>query len=53
MKKIVYLILVAITFISCEKQAKIGYIDNGEVINNYQEKKDLEERFKKKDEAFQ
>lgn len=53
MKKIVYLILVAITFISCEKQSKIGYIDNGEVINNYQEKKDLEERFKKKDEAFQ
>lgn len=53
MKKIAYLILVTIAFTSCQKQDKIGFIDNGEVINNYQEKKDLEEKFKKRDEAFQ
>lgn len=42
-----------IAFTSCQKEQKIGYVDNGEVINNYQEKQDLEEKFKVKDEAFQ
>lgn len=53
MKNVFYLTLLVIAFTSCQKQQKIGFIDNGEVINNYQEKKDLEEKYKKKDETFQ
>lgn len=48
------LILAAVTVLaltSCQEQ-KIGFIDNGTVINDYQEKKDIEEKFKGKDEAF-
>jgi outer membrane protein len=37
---------------SCEKQAKIGFVDNGTLINDYQEKKDLETKFQAKEEAF-
>ncbi len=51
MKKIIYLILVIVMFTSCQQQ-KIGFIDNGKVINEYQEKKDIEERYKMLDDAF-
>lgn len=37
---------------SCQEQAKIGYVDNGTLINDFQEKKDLEAKFKIKQEAF-
>ena len=53
MKNVFYLSLLVILFSSCQKQQKIGFVDNGEVINNYQEKLDVEAKFKKKDEAFQ
>lgn len=51
MKRIIYLALVVILFGACQQQ-KIGFIDNGKVINEYQEKKDIEERYKMLDEAF-
>ncbi|HPF97176.1 MAG: OmpH family outer membrane protein [Mangrovimonas sp.] len=53
MKNVFYLSLLVILFSSCQKQQKIGFVDNGEVINNYQEKLDVEAKFKKKDEVFQ
>lgn len=37
---------------SCQKPNKIGYIDNSVVINDYQAKKDLEEKFKGKEQVF-
>ncbi|TYA74166.1 OmpH family outer membrane protein [Seonamhaeicola marinus] len=52
MKKIVYLLLVALVFTSCQKQKKIGFVDNGTLINDYQEKKDLEEKFKGLEDTF-
>ena len=52
MKNLIYAILAIFILTSCQQQ-KIGFIDNGKVINDYQEKIDLEERFKIKDEAFQ
>ncbi|MDO5969138.1 OmpH family outer membrane protein [Flavivirga aquimarina] len=52
MKNIVYLLLATFIFTSCQKEKKIGFIDNGIVINDYQEKKDLETKFKGKDEAL-
>jgi len=52
MKNILYVLVVMVTFMSCQKQAKIGFIDNGKVINEYQEKKDLEAKFQLKEEVF-
>ncbi|MDD7885972.1 OmpH family outer membrane protein [Flavivirga sp. 57AJ16] len=52
MKNILYVLLVSLVFTSCQKEKKIGFIDNGVVINDYLEKKDLEAKFKTKDEAF-
>ncbi len=52
MKTIFGVLLVAILFVACQEQQKIAFVDNGEVINAYQEKIDVEERFKLKDEAF-
>ena len=47
-KALVLLILVS----SCQEQQKIAFIDNGEVINNYQMKLDIESKYKGKDEGF-
>ncbi len=51
MKNIIYVALALITFTSCQQQ-KIGFVDNGTVINDYQEKKDVEAKFQLKEEAF-
>ena len=52
MRKIGFLIVLMLTIVSCQEQQKMGYIDNGKVINDYQEKKDIEEKYKGKDEVF-
>lgn len=52
MKKIVFLIVSSCIFLSCEQGLKIAYVDTGEVINDYQEKIDIEEKYKAKDEIF-
>ena len=52
MKNIFYVAVVLMAFTACQKQAKIGFVDNGTVINDYQEKKDIETKFQAKDEAF-
>ena len=51
MKNILLLLVAIFTLTSCNQQ-KMAYIDTGEVINAYQEKIDIEEKFKAKDEAF-
>ena len=52
MKKIIYVALAMLVLASCEKPNKIGFVDNGTVINDFQEKIDVESRFKEKEEAF-
>lgn len=52
MKNILYVAVFMLALTSCEKQAKIGFVDNGTLINDYQEKKDLETKFQAKEEAF-
>lgn len=52
MKNIFLAVCALIVLSSCEKQEKIGYVNNGTVINEFQEKKDLEKRFQEKEEAF-
>ncbi len=50
MKKFVFALLV-LTLVSCEQQ-KIGYVDNIKLMDDYQEKIDIEEKFKAKAEVL-
>lgn len=52
MKNIFYVVVLMLVFSSCQKEAKIGFVNNGTVINDYQEKKDIEARYQAKEEAF-
>jgi len=51
MKNLIYAFITVLVFSSCQQQ-KMAYIDNGKVINEYQGKTDVEEKFKVLDEAF-
>ena len=51
MKTTICSIFVMLFLVSCQKD-KIAYIDSGELINAYQAKKDVEDKFKVKDDAF-
>ena len=53
MKKIIYASLVILIFVSCQQSEKIGYVDNSILINDYQEKKDIEKMLNTKIVAFQ
>lgn len=53
MKNIFYAIMVLVAFTSCQQTRKIGFIDTGKLINEYQNKKDLETKYQAKDAAFQ
>lgn len=53
MKKNSILILLLVIFVSCQNQQKIGFVDNGKMINEYQEKKDIEEKYTQRELAFQ
>lgn len=47
------MILLLVFLMSCQNQEKIGFVDNGKMINEYQEKKDVEEKYGQKEQAFQ
>lgn len=53
MRNIFIVVIAIVTLASCEQSLKTGFIDNSEVINKYQEKIDIEAKFKAKIEAFQ
>lgn len=52
MKSIIGICLVLVTFYSCQEEKKIGYVDNSILINEYQEKKDIETKFQRKEDVF-
>ncbi|MBT8260518.1 MAG: OmpH family outer membrane protein [Flavobacteriaceae bacterium] len=52
MKKILFIAITFLVIVSCEQQ-KIGFVDNVDLINGYQEKIDTEEQLKSKIESFQ
>ncbi|WP_178991335.1 OmpH family outer membrane protein [Winogradskyella schleiferi] len=52
MKKIILSLAVLIFAASCQEQEKIAFIDNGKVINDYQMKIDIEDKFKTQNENF-
>ena len=41
MKKLIVLAVAALGLYSCQQPAKIGFVDNTELVNEYQEKKDF------------
>ncbi len=51
MKNLIYTLLSVLIFTSCQQQ-KMAFIDNGKVINEYQGKIVIEEKFKALDEVF-
>lgn len=51
MKKIILIAVVALATISCQ-QNKIAFVDNTKLINEYQEKIDIEAKYKTKIESF-
>ena len=52
MKHPFYLLLLVIGFNACQKPNKIGYVNNSIVINDYQEKKDIEAKYQGKEGTF-
>lgn len=52
MKKILAFGIIAFTIFSCQQPNKIAFVDSTELVNEYQEKKDLEAKFKAKIEAY-
>ncbi|MCX7546584.1 OmpH family outer membrane protein [Xanthomarina sp. F1114] len=53
MKNIILIAVAIVTLVSCDSSLKTGFVDNGELVNKYQEKIDIEAKFKTKVEAFQ
>lgn len=51
MKKVLLAVIVLVTFASCQEQ-KIGFVDNAKVINDIQEKKDIESKYEVLNESF-
>jgi len=51
MKKLVLAFTTILMLSSCQEQ-KIGYVDNGKVVNEMQEKKDIESKYTLLDESF-
>ncbi len=52
MRSVFTLICLGLMLLGCQEQARIGFVDNGKVINEYQEKIDIEEKYKAKDAVF-
>ncbi len=52
MRKGIIAVMALIGLVGCQQQ-KIGFVDNSELINEYQEKKDIEAKYKTQIEAFQ
>lgn len=51
MRNLIYTLFTVLVFTSCQQQ-KMAYMDNGKVINEYQGKIDIEEKYKALDNVF-
>ncbi|WP_048331271.1 OmpH family outer membrane protein [Bizionia psychrotolerans] len=52
--KNIFLVVLVLTIVSCNNETqKIGFVNNKDLVNDYQEKIDIEAKFKIKIEAFQ
>jgi len=53
MKNIVIVIITAFMFASCQQSQKIAFVDNSKLINNYQEKIDIQDKLQAKIKAYE
>ena len=52
MKKLVSVLAAVIILTACQESQKIAFVDNSKLVNEYQEKKDLESKIKAKQEKL-
>ena len=52
MKRILFTIAAVTILFSCQEKSKMAFVDTSKVINEYQEKIDIEEKFKGRDALF-
>ena len=52
MKNSIYVLAVLLVCFGCQIEKKIGYVENGTVINGYQEKKDIESKYQAMESRF-
>ena len=52
MKNSILLVFAVFLFASCQNQMKVGYVDNGKLVNDYMKKKDIESRYERKIASF-
>ena len=48
MKKLIVIVIMVLSVASCQQSQKMGFVDNSVLINDYQEKKDIEAKLKTK-----
>jgi len=53
MKKLIVLAIVALGLYACQQPAKTAFVDNSKLVNEYQEKKDLETKLEGKIQIYQ
>jgi outer membrane protein len=53
MRKLVSIVIIVLSVASCQQSEKIGFVDNSVLINDYQEKKDIETKLKGKIEVYE
>ena len=53
MKKLLSVVIIVMTIVSCQQSQKMGFVDNSVLINGYQEKKDIEAKLKTKITAYE
>jgi len=53
MKKLLSIVIIVLSVTSCQQSQKIGFVDNSVLINDYQEKKDIEAKLKGKIEVYE
>lgn len=53
MKNIVVAIIVIFMFASCQQSQKIGFVDNSKLINEYQEKIDIQDKLQAKIKTYE
>jgi len=53
MKNFIVALVLLIGLASCQESIKIGYVDNAKIVDEYQEKKDVEAKLQEKINAFE
>jgi outer membrane protein len=53
MKNIIIVLITALTFTSCQQSQKTGFVDNSKLINEYQEKIDIQDKLQAKIKVYE